>query len=76
MSFFSKNGKNLSVIARASIMGFEVVAYMIAGYLIGRFISSKTGYEFWMFWGVFVGLVMSVVSVLLFIKRYLEDLNE
>lgn len=72
----TNRNRNLKTIARAAALGVEVVVYLILGYYAGKFISGWTGHKIWMFWGVTAGLVGSIISIVLFIRSYLEEMNE
>lgn len=72
----TNQNRNMKVIARAAALGAEVITFLVLGYFAGKFISGLTGRKLWVFWGATAGLVGSIVSIVLFIKKYLEDLNE
>lgn len=59
-----------------SLIGLEVAVCIVAGYYGGAFLSSRTGEPAWKIVGVLTGLVIGVLSIVLLIKRYLEEANE
>ncbi|CAM3458881.1 hypothetical protein [Marinicrinis lubricantis] len=65
--------KSKKYIARAATLGVEVIFYIVLGYWAGKYLAEKTGVAFMAVGGMLTGLVLSIVSVAFFIKKYLED---
>lgn len=72
----TNHNRNVRMIAKATALGIEVVIYLVVGYYAGKLVARWTGSSIWMFWGVMAGLSGSILNIVLFIKKYLEDMNE
>jgi len=57
-------------------LGMDMVLCLLAGYFGGSWLSERTGQRAWMIGGVLAGLVVGLISIVLLIKRFLEEGNE
>lgn len=58
-------------------LGVDLIVCMALGYFAGAFISRRMGgQDGWIIGGVLTGFVIGLVSIVLLIKRSLEDTDE
>jgi ATP synthase protein I len=58
-------------------LGTDMVLCLVLGYFGGSFISERMGgHKGWIIAGVMTGLVVGIVSIVLIIKRFMEDTDE
>lgn len=58
-------------------LGADLVVCMALGYFAGRYVSNLTGGQTgWIVAGVLAGLAVGIFSIVLLIKRFLEDTDE
>ncbi|PZE19407.1 AtpZ/AtpI family protein [Paenibacillus xerothermodurans] len=63
--------------ALVSALGIDIVACTGIGYLVGRWLGSRFGdVKAWMIGGVLVGFVIGIVTIILVLKKFLEDKRE
>lgn len=60
----------------ASAIGMNLVICMMLGYFGGDAIAARTGHKGWTAAGLLLGLFVGLGSIVLMIKRVLEEENE
>jgi ATP synthase protein I len=57
-----------------SVMGLDIAICMLLGYWIGKFANQRFGIsEMWIVGGLFIGLAVGILSVIIIVKKVLED---
>jgi len=57
-------------------LGMDMVVCLLLGYFAGSWLSERTGQRGWLIGGVLGGLVIGLLSIVLLIRRYLEEGKE
>jgi ATP synthase protein I len=58
-------------------LGTNMVVCLLIGYFGGSYISERTGgHKGWVIAGVMTGLFVGIISIVLIIKRFMEDTDE
>ena len=60
----------------AGAIGMNLVVSILLGYFGGSYISRQTGHQGWVVGGVLAGLFVGLASIVLLVRRFLEDMNE
>ncbi|AHD03923.1 AtpZ/AtpI family protein [Paenibacillus larvae] len=60
-----------------SAMGLDIAACTLFGYWIGRYFHLHFGWsKNWILGGVFTGFFIGIATVIILLKKFLEDSNE
>lgn len=69
-----KDENPLRAAALLGIMGADVAVCILAGYGLGYLLHNKLGFsEGWIVGGVLGGLVVGIASVVLLLRKFLEE---
>lgn len=69
-----KDDNPLRAAALLGIMGVDVAVCILAGYGFGYWAHNKLGFsEGWIVGGVLAGLVVGIVSVVLLLRKFMEE---
>lgn len=56
------------------VMGLDVAICMLIGYWMGKYASERFGLsEAWIVGGLFIGLAVGILSIVILLKKVLED---
>lgn len=56
------------------VMGVDIAICMLIGYWIGKFANQRFGLsEGWIVGGLFTGLAVGILSIIILLKKVLED---
>lgn len=56
-----------------SAIGADLVVCVAGGYFAGAYLGEKTGRLVWVAAGVILGIIAGIFSIVMLIKRFLED---
>ena len=57
-------------------MGLDLAVCMLIGYWLGSFASKRYGgSELWVVGGLLIGLAVGILSIVILLKKILEDTN-
>lgn len=71
----SKEDNPLLAAALVGALGIQVGVCILLGYWAGAYISDRSGNSGWVVGGVLIGLAVGIVSVILVVKKVMEDSN-
>lgn len=60
----------------ASAIGMNLVVFILIGYYGGSYLTGQTGQKAWTAAGVLLGMFAGLGSIVLMIKRILEETDE